>query len=63
MGRSLIAVVSGICTSVMLYFILHNKTQPRDWTTWSAEAREKKEKQEQDTERKNVHLIHRKKSI
>lgn len=60
MGRSFIAAVSGDCISVSLDFILHNQTQPRDWTTWSAEVREKKDKQ-QDTERKNCPLSSQKK--
>lgn len=63
MDRSLIAAVSGDCISVRLDFILHNKTQPRDWTTWSAEVREKKEEQEQDTKRKKCPFNSQKKGI
>lgn len=63
MGKSLAAAVSEVCTSVGLHFVLHTQTHPKDWPTLaSAEAKENKDEQEQDTKKKMFSLIHRKRS-
>lgn len=64
MGRSLTAAVTEVCTSVGLHFILHTQTHPKDWPTLaSAEAKENKDEQEQDTKKKMSSLIRRKRSM